>query len=281
MVKHIILDTDIGGDPDDIFDLLLELNSPELKLELIVTNDEHKGDRARFAKKFLSLLGKKVPVAAGIDLKNTKYLLIEELIKDYKPKVDFNYLKKIKEVVDKNKITYYACMGPQSNLAKFIETYPELKKKVRLYMMAGGIKYKNNSKAEHNIRYDIEAAKTVFNSDWDKRYVLLDVTFRDEIKVDEKSIFFKKLLELKKPHIKYLINSVYSFFNKRYPETYMHGPLSASYLVDEKVIKFKTVQLVLDNSGLMKIDKKGKQTLVSESANYKMFWKLFENRILK
>jgi hypothetical protein len=54
MVKHVILDTDIGGDPDDAFALLLGLNSPEINIDLIVTSDEHKGHRAEFARKFKS-----------------------------------------------------------------------------------------------------------------------------------------------------------------------------------------------------------------------------------
>lgn len=58
MVNHVILDTDIGGDPDDTFALLLALNSPEISLDLIVTSDEHRGHREAFANELLKKIRK-------------------------------------------------------------------------------------------------------------------------------------------------------------------------------------------------------------------------------
>ena len=134
MVKHIILDTDIGGDPDDAFALLLALNSPELSLDLVVTNDEHKGHRASFTEQWLRMMGKDIPVVSGIDLGRDKYCLIEGLLENPNAKVDFSFLDRIAETVEGNEETHYVCIGPQSNLARFIEVHPELKKKSKLLL---------------------------------------------------------------------------------------------------------------------------------------------------
>lgn len=278
MIKKIILDTDIGGDPDDMFALLLALNSSEIKIELIVTSDEHKGDRAKFIKKFLSLCGKKIDVVSGIDLGNTKYFLVKYLIKDYKTKVDFDYLEKIKNIVEKNKLTYYVCIGPQSNLAKFIQSYPKLKSKVEIVIMGGGIN-KPSGKAEHNIHYDIKSAQIVLNSNWKKKYVIADITYRDEIKIEKKSIFFQKLKQSRKPHINYLIKSVFLFFNSLHRDSNMNDPLTLSTLINKDIVIFKKKKIMIDKKGIMKIN--GKETMISEKADYDLFWKLFENRILK
>ncbi len=55
MKTSTILDTDIGYDPDDLFALLLLLNSPELKPNLIITGDEVCGKRAILTKKVFEL----------------------------------------------------------------------------------------------------------------------------------------------------------------------------------------------------------------------------------
>ena len=39
-MKKMIIDTDIGFDPDDLFTLLLAFNSPEVEIALITTADE-------------------------------------------------------------------------------------------------------------------------------------------------------------------------------------------------------------------------------------------------
>ena len=45
-MKNIILNTDIGGDFDDILALVLALNSPEIKIEGVITTKEDVRDEA-------------------------------------------------------------------------------------------------------------------------------------------------------------------------------------------------------------------------------------------
>ncbi|MCA9352023.1 nucleoside hydrolase [Patescibacteria group bacterium] len=278
-MKHIILDTDVGGDVDDILALLFAIHSPEFQIDLIVTSDEYKSHRARYAEEFLELISVKIPVVAGLDVGNTKLFVVNKQIKNPHRVVNTNFLEEIKKVIQKNDLTYYVCIGPQSNLAAFIKENPELKNKVKILFMGGAIHYRIPDSPEHNIKYDVQSAIDVFHSDWDKKYVLSDVTFREEIKVTTESIFYKELSNLNKPHLNFIIESMKYFFNQVTPETCMHDPITLSYLIDNEILSFEKQKLNMDERGVMQINEDGHETLVSKSANYDLFWKIFKDRI--
>ncbi len=278
-MKNIILDTDLGGDADDIFALLFAIHSPELKIDLIVTNDEYKSHRARYTEEFLEMIDVKTPVVAGLDVGNTKLFVVEGQIKDKNRKVNENFLEEIKKVVEKNDITHYVCIGPQSNLAAFIRKYPKLKNKVKILFMGGTINYRIPDCAEHNIKYDVQSAIDVFHSNWDKKYVLSDTTFREEIKIDKQSKMYKELEKSNKTHINFIIESMNSFFQKIGPETRMHDPLTLSYLINEQIIDFETQKLSMNDRWIMKISPEGRETVVSKKANYELFLEIFRKRI--
>jgi hypothetical protein len=68
----MIVDTDIGGDPDDTVALVVAARRvPELAL--VITSDEYGGERARFLRYLLDLVGRPdVKVVAGSDLGNSR-----------------------------------------------------------------------------------------------------------------------------------------------------------------------------------------------------------------
>jgi len=62
------LDTDIGGDIDDLCALAMVLNWPDANLLAVTTNQDNSGRRAGYARYALRLAGREdVPVAAGAD----------------------------------------------------------------------------------------------------------------------------------------------------------------------------------------------------------------------
>ncbi len=81
----LIIDTDLGGNPDDAFAVAIAaLTVPELAL--VITTDELAGERARFARHLLDLLGRpEVPVVSGADLGNTRYFCVEDLTPATRP----------------------------------------------------------------------------------------------------------------------------------------------------------------------------------------------------
>ena len=62
------LDTDLGGDIDDLCALAMVLNWPEVELLAVTTNSDDQGRRAGYARYVLDLAGREaVAVAAGAD----------------------------------------------------------------------------------------------------------------------------------------------------------------------------------------------------------------------
>ncbi len=287
MKNHIILDTDVGGDADDACAIRLAVNSPEISLDLVVTNDEHKGHRARFVEEWFRFWGQNIPVVAGTDLGNTRYCLITGMLNFPEEQVDTDFLERIAETVEKNSMagtmTDYVCIGPQSNLARFINSYPELKDRVNITLMGGGLeKYRHgDKKAEHNVRYDVPAALKVFYSDWDKRYVLGDTTHDKRIVMGEGIELYKRLAEDEANHTQYFVESMRQFFTRSYfDKSLMHDPLTLSSIISDEFVQFQTKRVSMDENGIMQQDPQGKETIVSVGADYERFWNLFEERML-
>lgn len=278
MKKHVILDTDIGGDPDDAVALLLGLNSPEIKIDLIITSDEHKGHRAIFAEKILAGLDRQITVARGIDINNSKYCMVCDIAAEEARCME--YIKAAETVIANNTKTYYACIGPQSNLASLIGHLPrKLRSKLEIVIMGGAINYRIPGSAEHNIRLDTAAAQTVFNSDLIKRYVISDTTYNDEIVMDEKSILYKIIQASSSPAKDIIIHSFQNFFKKLFPKTFMHDPLTFSYLINPDFLKFETKLAKMDEKGVMCLSESGRPTILSSGADYKGFMSFLEERV--
>jgi len=282
-MKHVILDTDLGGDPDDVCALLLALNSPELKIDLIITSDEYSQKRAKYAKLFLSLANKKIPVVSGAISqvsKKDECFIADKLISSEHVQINNDFLPSIQKVIEKNKLTHYMCLGPESNLSEFIDKYPHLKNRVEITIMGSSLHH-NRYRAGHNVHCDIKSAINVFNSDWDKKYVLGDITHKDEILINEKHNFFKELSSSKKDYLNFIAKSIKYFFNKYgYVFFWLHDPLTVSSLINKDIIKFTNLKLRMNSKGVVSVSKEGRETLVSESTDYELFWRLFKERIL-
>jgi inosine-uridine nucleoside N-ribohydrolase len=146
--------------------------------------------------------------------------------------------------------------------------------------MGGRINYQKYKKIEHNIKYDIESAKIVFNSDWNKKYILSDITRNNKLRIAKNCDFYKEIVKSKKPHIGFIKESIDCWFKSMYPESYMHDPLTLFSAFNEEVITFIKKKILLHDNGRIIFDKMGKSTLVSSAANYDLFWSIFKKRIL-
>ncbi|MBT5023223.1 hypothetical protein HON01_10435 [Candidatus Woesearchaeota archaeon] len=274
--KHIILDSDIGCDPDDLFALMFAINSPEVSLDLVTTCDEWKGYRANFTRELFKNLNNSTPVVKGTTLNNPRYCTIDNLVPEQNQ--DDDYLGAMADIIKSNNHTTIACIGPQTNIANFLTKYPELINKVDVLMMGGAINYRNKNKAEHNVRMDTSSAIKVFNSLVQKKYVLSDTTFNMKLAVDKDHKLYKKISE--NPKIGELAKqSIDNFFNNFYPASLMHDPLTLAALIRPDLIDFKTEKLVMADSGIMSLSNSGINTVVSSNAKYDDFMEFLYPRI--
>ncbi|WP_228824643.1 nucleoside hydrolase [Nocardia blacklockiae] len=179
----IVLDLDIGGDPDDAFALACAARLPELCL--VLTSDEIDGERARLARYLLDLLGRPdVLVVAGADLANRRYWVVDGLVPTSIPAQAGDVVDAVRAVCARyaGPVRWVGC-GPMTNLARVLRECPELARRLVITQMGGALHYRDPTRAEHNVRLDPEAALFVAVTAPHLTLTLSDVTFTDEIAV--------------------------------------------------------------------------------------------------
>src|ERR1035441_2857621 len=73
-MRKLHLDTDLGGDIDDLCALAMVLNWPEVELVAVTTVSDDRGKRAGYARYALALAGRRdIPVCAGADISQGYY----------------------------------------------------------------------------------------------------------------------------------------------------------------------------------------------------------------
>lgn len=171
VVNRIIIDTDIGGDIDDLLAITMALNSPELQIEGITTVGMRSDLRAKIASALLHLYHlDHIPVAAGAQTPLSGECEREEYPNQYGEELaDFPVVSEVDgadlmiRLVNKapGEITIVA-IGAMTNLALAIERSPEFIRNVKEIILMGG-EYSAHYR-EYNIVSDPEAADILFRS---------------------------------------------------------------------------------------------------------------------
>jgi inosine-uridine nucleoside N-ribohydrolase len=205
----ILIDTDIGVDIDDAFALALAFASPRLQILGISTTSGDVALRARLVDRLLSETGEaSIPVAIGLSrpgpfdeqgrpvrFTQARWAKESRLPLHRWPSSTAFILNEIRQFP--GQITL-VCIGPLTNIAALQKQDPQTFRKLeRIVMMGGSIKvgYADSSQpakpppvVEYNIREDIPAAQTVFQSGvpivllpLDSTQVPLDETRRDQL----------------------------------------------------------------------------------------------------
>ena len=180
----VIFDTDIGGDIDDTWALIMLLQSPEFDIKLVTTAVGDTPAKAKIVARILEIAGRTdIPVGIGIQQnKNTHRQ--RAWVKDYKLSSypGTVYRDGVKAVVDTimnspKPITVVA-VGPLPNIAAALERQPRIARKARFVGMHGSIRrgYGGSSKpsAEYNVRAFAKEARKVFTAGWDVTITPLD-----------------------------------------------------------------------------------------------------------
>lgn len=188
----VIIDCDPGI--DDSFAIYYALNQPKLDILALVSvaGNVPLSMTTSNACNLLHLVSSDVPVFAGSDgplmgkAIEAKYAHGVNGLGGYvfqednqENLVEGNAIDKMAELLKDSlePITIIA-VGPLTNIAKLVLTYPNLKPKIKdVFVMGGGvIKGNYSSSAEFNIVADAMAAKIVFDAGLDVKIVPLDTT---------------------------------------------------------------------------------------------------------
>jgi purine nucleosidase len=296
-VERIIIDTDIGSDPDDALAIALAMKSPEIIIEgiTIVNGDiEHK---ARMAHKILSL-GEcsDIRVIPGISnslLKNrTLYANGQEgegfVSPDDTTIFDGHAVDFIIEKVMNNpgEISLVA-IGPLTNIAAAMIREPKISRMLKRIYLMGGVKgtgdhYIDLPLVEYNIKCDPEAASVVFASGTPILMVGLDVTMKLMLTKD----MLNQIKNNNSP-----LNGVLAGIVERWltfiggEATPMHDPLALALVINPNLVKTQRMNVVVEYSH----DRSSGQTVASPNqdgyvsvacqVNEKQFFELLLSRL--
>jgi purine nucleosidase len=177
-MPKIHLDTDLGGDIDDLCALAMLLRWEGVELTGITTVAEANGRRAGYARYVLALEGKKdLPVAAGADVSGGFYRYPElgypdelrywpELIVPSPNNLD-EALALLKHSIEQN--ATIIAIGPFTNLYLLDRTYPGILMHANLFLMGGyvfpiraGFPQWGND-MDWNIQVDVRSANYVID----------------------------------------------------------------------------------------------------------------------
>ncbi|MQY29374.1 nucleoside hydrolase [Nocardia aurantia] len=269
----VIIDTDIGGDPDDAIAVTCAARAvPELAL--VLTADENGGRRARFARHLLDLLDRtEVPVVAGADLGNTRYYCVEDLIPAEVPAQPHDPVAAVHAVcATTDGPVRWVGMGPLSNLARILDTAPELAPRLVVTQMGGAIAYRDPTKAEHNFRLDPAAARFVVGRAVHLFLLLSDTTFTPEIEIARDSELYKRLATGDAPPWARLLTAhLDNWFDRFYPGTRQHDPLTLTAALQLPFVDFARRAVLLDDDARMTSDPGGRTVRTSARADYAAF----------
>jgi inosine-uridine nucleoside N-ribohydrolase len=198
---RIHIDTDLGGDIDDLCALAMVLRWDGAELTGITTVAEDRGRRAGYAQYLLAMEGREeVPVAAGADVAGGYYRYAlgypdedrywPEPIASFPSPVE-EALKLLKASVDKGAIL--VGIGPFTNFALLEQRYPGILKSARIFLMGGyvypirkGFPQWGND-MDFNIQVDIKSAKYVMER-CDATYIPLTVTVETALRRSDLSV---------------------------------------------------------------------------------------------
>lgn len=171
----IHLDTDIGGDMDDLCALAMLLKWPELEITGITTVSDDAGRRAGYVQYLLELTGRTtIPVAAGADVSPGCYRVLPGYPPDEEnwpepiaplPGTLDDALSLLKHSIDQG--ATIVGIGPYTNLALLDKKYPGILEAASLFLVGGRIfdprpGYPQwDNEADWNIQLDVQSAQHV------------------------------------------------------------------------------------------------------------------------
>ncbi|EGX59764.1 hypothetical protein SZN_11313 [Streptomyces zinciresistens K42] len=272
----LIIDTDIGGDADDALAAAARCTGD---LKLVLTGDESRGQRARFARHLLDLMGRSdVLTVAGAELAPTPYLVVEELIPPTVPAQGTDVVGAVLDVLAAVPgPVRWVGMAPLSNLARVVTEAPEAATRLRVTQMGGALRYRNPESAEHNIRLDVTAAGRVLDAVAAGRlhtpgFVASEVTFTPQIEVTADTPLYAWLTASDAPAWASLLCAhLDAWFSRFYPGSMQHDALTLSAALDLPFVDSDRIRIAMDDIGRTTASDDGAMLRWSVAAEYDAF----------
>ncbi|WP_051030257.1 nucleoside hydrolase [Nocardia takedensis] len=279
----VILSTDIGYDPDDLFALTAAARTVDNLV--VVTSDEVGGLRAELARRMLDLLGREdVEVLRGVDLGGKRRFLPDpgQDIPDYIRPTPEEQLEaggaSISRLVDlvfdstHHPVHWVGC-GPMTELAHLLASAPDAAEQILVTQMGGWLDdYRSPDRAEHNLRTNSLAAGVALRMLPSPRLVLADHTNNPAIRVTPDWDLIRALDSDHAPEWARLIGThFHRWLALGYDGSWMHDPLTFTAALAYPFIDFTETRVRIEDDARLYRDPYGRTMRVSETVRYPAF----------
>ncbi|MGK4197974.1 nucleoside hydrolase [Fusobacterium sp. HC1336] len=298
-MRNILIDCDPGH--DDALAIITALASSKLNVLGISTigGNQTLEKVTKNAKNILNFLDVKIPLAMGEDRPLVKKLQTGEeghgdsgmdgpyfSENNYPIEKERGVLFLWKKIMASEEKVTIVALGPLTNIALLLRTFPEVKEKIEcISLMGGGIDRGNCTPlAEFNIYVDPEAAEIVFQSGVKIIMSGLDVTERAEITVAEIDSLKNKG---KASNLVYELLKFYNISGRKFGfiDSPLHDLCAVAYLINSEIFEGDNynVNVITDDGkarGLTYIDKRlsaskeNRNTFVLSNVNRSEFVKI-------
>ncbi|HYN97743.1 MAG TPA: nucleoside hydrolase [Pilimelia sp.] len=298
----LIIDTDIGGDPDDAVAVVAAARTvPDLAL--VITNDETTdasdettdasdetndasdetndetgrgngaaGLRARLARHLLDLCGRSdVPVVAGAALPGgTGYFCCAGI--GSPAALPGDVVAAVSAVARRPGPVRWLGIGAMTNLAAVLQARPELAARLDVTQMGGALRHRDPTRADHNVGLDPAAAARVLSAVPRLRFVTSEVTFRPEIEVGSDSPLYRSLAKPGAGPWAAVVRANFDcWFAGFHPTSMQHDALALAAALGVGVVAFDRVRVGFDAVGRMSRRSDGVAAEISVGADYVAF----------
>ncbi len=269
MNKSLILDHDIGTNPDDFFALLMLLNSNQVNLSMTISGNGYPNERARLANKIISQSNKPgVESFVGKKTGRTNFFG-NQFTKEYEPQLSSNYVGAIKNLINTKGEVIYLCIQGLSNLAQFAKKYPKDVGKLDIIHM--GLTTKNADNfvgGGTNMEADPMAAKYIYELGLPNfRVVGSHTTINDSIRIHPDTQAYKKLSESGEANHGMLLTHLHEYNTRRGIWPALHDPLTASVALTEKFVDFEEINIEFRDDGSYRLGGNTKVLVSKEEIN--------------
>ena len=163
-------------------------------------------------------------------------------------------------------------IGPMSNLADLLAAHPDLAPNLEVTLMGGALRYRHPDRAEHNIRLDVDAARSVLAAGLRPWLVPSDVTFTPENELTRESAEYQLLAGDEVPAWAAILREhLDCWFADFHPGTMQHDAMALSVAMRLPFLDVDQTRVRLDAIGRLHEDPDGHEVLLARTAGYATF----------
>ncbi len=257
----VILDTEIGGEPDDAMALVIAARElPELAL--VVTSDELNGQRARFARYLLDSAGRAdVAVVAGHQLSANPPYFADGLTPDWVRPASGDVARAVTEVCARSGgVARWIGLGPLSNLAGLLAREPGLGRRLFVTQLTGTWTEFGEALPPRNFRLDPAAASQVLAAAQHLRLVSYALADGQQAQLTAASPVLRQLPGAAPAWAPLLAAHCAQFFARYHPAVIPAAPLALAAALRLRFAPFGPARVTVDGTGWITANRRGTVT---------------------